>query len=97
MIRNKNESWFEQSSSLNWWRKNIVDTTGVFRTLSNIYDDLFVKTVNEWKLLTIFGKSSILDLLLDSEYASSTTGTYMFNGVVLVSLLLTLNIFYTLF
>ena len=31
---------------------------------------LFVEIVNGWKLLTIFAKSPILDVLQGSEYAS---------------------------
>lgn len=33
--------------------------------------ELLAKVVNEWKALTIFGKSSILDVLQASEYASA--------------------------
>ena len=40
--------------------------------------ELFMEIVNGWKLLTIFAKSSILDIWLGSEYAS----VYNFNVVL---------------
>ena len=42
----------------------------VFRTQSNIYDGVFTKMVKDFHLLTIFAKSSILDVRLGSRYAS---------------------------
>ena len=43
---------------------------GKFRTTWNIYDRAFSKMVDDWKLLTIFAKCSIVDVWNGSEYGS---------------------------
>ena len=45
---------------------------GVFRAQSNILNGCFPKIVKRFHLLFIFTKSSMLDIWLDSEYASSS-------------------------
>ena len=44
---------------------------GTFRTSSNIYEGgYFVKIANYYKPLTIFGRSCIIDVGLESKYTS---------------------------
>ena len=45
----------------------------IFKTLSNIQDGGFCKIVNGFSFLTIFGKSSILDVWQDSEFTSEVS------------------------
>ena len=45
---------------------------GVFRAQSNILNGCFLKIVKRFHLLFIFTKSSMLDIWLDSEHASSS-------------------------
>ena len=45
---------------------------GLFRTYLNINMKLFMKIVNDFQLLTNFPKSSILDVLLGSQYVYDT-------------------------
>ena len=49
--------------------KGITLIRGIFRTHSNIYDGV-AKIVNDFYPLTIFKKSSIVDVRLGSKYAS---------------------------
>ena len=43
------------------------------RTLSNIQDGVFCEIVNGFSFVTIFAKSSILDVSQDSEFASEAS------------------------
>ena len=59
--------------SIYWCRKHAVSTPGcrdVFRTSRTSKMELFVEIVNDFQPLTIFAKSSILNVRLGSEYTS---------------------------
>ena len=47
----------------------------MYRALSNIYDVTFCKMARSLELLTIFGKSSIIDMSQGTKYVSVSTGT----------------------
>ena len=63
----------------------LVISRGVFRALPSISDEAFVKIVNDFQSLTIFGKSSIFNVWQASEYASAeaATGGVMWEKVFL--------------
>ena len=46
------------------------------RTLSNIQDGVFCEIVNGFSFVTIFAKSSILDVSQDSEFASEASNDF---------------------
>ena len=76
--------------SASWmWKLNLIThctvPVKVFRTQRRIQNPVkhlrwsfFVKIVNDWKPLTIFPKSSILDGWLGSEYTSGTVVLMVF-------------------
>ena len=51
------------------WKKEEAEA-GVFKPQLNIEDGDFTKIVNSFQLLKIFGKSSILNIWLSSEFTS---------------------------
>ena len=53
----------------------LVISRGVFRALPSISDEAFVKIVNDFQSLTVFAKSSILNVWQGSEYASGEAAT----------------------
>ena len=48
---------------------------GVFRVLSSISDEAFVKIANDFQSLTILAKSSICNFWQGSEYISAEVAT----------------------
>ena len=59
-----------KQTSKNW------NNWSVFRTPANIKDEVFAKIVNEFMPLTIFIKTSILDVCRGSKYASECTSSW---------------------
>ena len=60
---------------------NYLNSRGVFRTHRKSKMELFAKIVKGFQLLTIFIKSSILDIRIGSEYASECRDARKLNKV----------------
>ena len=67
--------WHVLTSSKQEQAVYLVFSRGVFRAMPSISDEAFVKIVNDFQSLTIFAKSSILNVWQGSEYASAEAAT----------------------